>query len=298
MQPTFRPGVFTRFMEEATKTVSKKIESYKLPKEVVMQEAGGSLKKLDPSQAFNCRALLRLNILFVSMYLAAYTITSPIVKSILTIFNIDIDKLQEENEFKKQYLAIVFVFVIFIALTIAYNELLFQLVYYTIYMYYDSGDAMNARMLAAMKYDNWFELFGSKIGPGKMDVFKIMVKFALIGLATYMVIYMLFVKSFLRRFDYAEYNPEGTEHPNERKFLLIYILTVVYAILVMLGLFTMFISTNNLGVIFYNAVLFFVYAMIATAIIHQTLQRHLFRSLFLFLILIAMAIANFVYITE
>lgn len=295
----FKTGLMSRLFSEASRTM------FQVPvaETSAVQTAGAIVpaNKVHPTQGFNIRAFIRLYVLFFAMYLAAFLITSSIVKDILKAMKIDIDKINsDEEDAKKKYLVVVLTLVIFLALTALLDHLIMRAIYWCIFLYYDTGSAIgeSAEFLAKLTYRVWFDEYGTKYGEATMGMYVMMSKFALIGMGILMVLYLLFVKSYLERIDYPEYAPDKGEHSNQRKFLLLYALTVIYIMLFMIGLFTVFEARTNIVIIGYTLIMLFGYALGATGIVHLTLKKKYLWTAIIALILLGFVLANFSYAVD
>lgn len=302
METTFRPGLMSRLFTEASKNIIKKAHDYNIPVQKSVISGGyNTANSIDVSftQAFNVRAFLKLYILLISMYLAAYTITNPIINELLLIMRIDTKKLVKDPEnFKGKYLVLFVLLLLFSLFSWLYNMLIYKIVFWSIYGYYELSDnkGLPSIQITQLKYDDIFEFFGSRLGPGSMDFFSTITSFVIFCLPLILIIYMFFVKSFINKMDYPNYAGDNEkEHPVERKFLFTYIITAIYIVLMMIGLFAVYINGSEYLVIITTLLAIGVFAIFATFAIQKTLRREFFQSLMFLLILFGLIVSFFLY---
>jgi hypothetical protein len=233
--------------------------------------------------AFMTRSLVRVFILFLAMYVAMVVIGIPGV--IETIFK-DVD-MSEPNSaedgviFKQRYKKLILFLLVFIIFTMIFQIIMYVLIKVLLRLIFEANAPIgtDASKYADMILESLFETFDTDKGKKNMKLYISIERYALLGIFLFFIVYFLLVKSFINLMTYPPYtdNPIN-EHRVERKFLVNYILTVIYFILFALGLVVAHYSYND-------PVTFFVFIMFIAILalgINFTLSNDLRKNLLWF----------------
>ena len=249
--------------------------------------------------AFMTRSLVRVFILFLAMYAAMVVLAIP--GFIETIFK-DVDMSEpnaaEDGEiFKKRYKKLILFVLVYIILTMVIQVIIYFLIKVLLRLYFESVAPVG---IDATKYADdilisLFETFDTNKGKNNMKLYVSIERYALFGVFLFFIVYFLLVKSFINLMTYPPYmsNPIN-EQRVERKFLVNYILTVMYFILFSLGLVVAHYSYND-------PITFFVFIMFIAILalgMNFAMSHDLRRNILWFwlcIVIIVIILSMFVY---
>lgn len=252
---------------------------------------------------FFARAMLRIFILTVSMYLAARIMGSTYFQE-----NI-IDKIDSSGmfnnpdadagfSFKDKYKILLVVMGMFVALTIVINWALSWLPYIMFYIYFRiiTKPGEKVKELAQISFQYIFDEFIAKEMNGNMKFYLSIQSYAIWGLLIFFVVYAFFVESFVMTMLYPMTNEkeEAGELPWVRKFLIHHMMVVIFAILFMVGLFVIHFAPQDIIGIVYTIFFICVYSLLlCTLVLLEVRRKPLAVRLILFVALFVLVVANF-----
>lgn len=222
------------------------------------------------------KSLMHVLLLTASMYIAYRLVTfSGVISFIFKDTNLD-DEIISDQESKTRYKKMVLFLTFFVLLTavcLAGVTALFEFVL-----------RMTGRILAPnnVNSDEYAdEFFHSRYDTfmyngikGDIKPYAKIRNFSLIGVFIFVVLYMLFVKSFLKNMHYPVYTDDDElELSTYQKFILNYIILIIYFILFCVGLLVVHHSSNDLFGMVLSILILSVYSLIFTFFISFQLRR-------------------------
>ena len=247
------------------------------------------------------RALIKLFILTLSMYLAYLTIGSAFIrKAVFKDFDMEpsTDYAQPSaDDFKDKYKKIVIFILMFVIWTSLYSFIIEQIPYFFIYIYfyYNRHVGDNVQFLATETYNMIFNKFACKQGLGNMDFFDSMERYALFGILLYFIIYFFLVKSFINTMRYPRYDLDKTEEeelPTEKKFLIYYSLTILFTILFMMGMFSAHFTYKKPFNLLYMVLVVALYALLVNFLYAFMLKKRKILVIVMFISLFILVLLN------
>ena len=245
------------------------------------------------------RALIKVFILTISMYLAYLTIGSKLIRK--AVFrDLDMEPSTDfskpaTDDFKEKYKKIVIFLLMFVIWTTLYSFILEKLPYPLIYLYfyYNKRIGDNVSFLATQTHEFFFNKFPSKQGLGNMDFYNSMERYAVFGIFLYFVVYFFLVKSFITTMRYPNYDlskSEDEELPTEKKFLIYYSLTILFTLLFMMGMFTAHFTYRKPFNLIYMVLVIALYSLLVNFLFSFILKK---RKKLMIILFIAMSIVVF-----
>ena len=187
------------------------------------------------SSEFIARALIRTFLLNISMYIAMEVM--DITKLDKIILGEDDIKMLPENKRYGKIVLLLLVFVCIVALVyhgmqyVAYGLIL-------AYTAFTTPSGVDESLLAKSRWTSFWSTFLTNDGPGNMSLYDTIYAHALYGLLIFIIIYALFVQSYLNRIDYPDFirdedhNNDEDERSFARKFLTHHSILVTFFVII------------------------------------------------------------------
>jgi hypothetical protein len=141
------------------------------------------------------------------------------------------------------------------------------------------GSSVAPKGVNSVQYGNEFFMklfykFSSVNGPGDVTMFMKIKTYALWGTLIFMILYMLFVKSFLRSLYYPNYSTYGdNELTVQRKLLINYIVTITYFILFALAIIVSHFCSRDPVSLIYLMLIITLYSVLFTFTLGFAMRR-------------------------
>lgn len=250
------------------------------------------------TEQFIARAMIKFFVLVISLFCALKVVERVGLVFIFPSISLDENPDSEESPnkiFKQKYKKIiVLVFLFIIVTTVIYY--LFMKIPLGILAGYYVGKKLpgeSVMELAKAKYDTLFNSFISRDGPGNTVFYNTMQLYALFAVFAMFVIYFLLARGFINNLRYPQHTDnEDDELATETKLLTYYMVTIMYTLLFMIGIYAAHFTYNQPITIAYFMMLITLVALFVNFTVKYILAKKNLKAFIPLLGLLILVIVN------